>query len=267
MEVNVEGNPNFESLLIQLHEAWAPTDKKIVLGIIKWGLTHPDPQIRIVAQESLYQAEKQSGDPRAAVSSVVPILALGLMDNDIEIQTQSVICLQIVAKDDGDLTPALSVLGERLVDEGEIAEGAARAIWLGGLGSTAVGKIKERLEQALSSERTSVRAYSSMALSRYFRQTGTETKLNADYSGAWVVDGGWSYMDGPVAVEVSHRRTYAASDEEISDAALYHLCGVCGSRETLCIYYEIDAGTSWKNEKYEILCRKCGKYTVYEYDW
>lgn|GEM_PF-2782324 len=263
----MNGISNSESLFRQLGEAWAHTDLEIVLGIVTWGLNHPDTRIRTATRESLLKAVEQNANPRDAVGFMIPILTRGLMDDDFEIRKQSVIALQIVAKNDGDLTPALPSLGKILFDEGGIAEGAARAIWLGGLGKTDVGMIKEKLEQALSSELTSVRAYASKTLSRYLRQNRTETKLDADYSGAWVVDGGWSYMDGPVAVEVSHRRTYAASDEEISEAALSHLCGVCGSRNTLCIYYEIDAGTSWKNEKYEILCRECGKYTVYEYDW
>jgi hypothetical protein len=263
----VEADPNVESLLNQLRKEWRFNDLGIALGIVKWGLAHPDSIVQAVARESLNQAVQRIAKPREAAGAMTPILARGLLDADVDIRRQAVIGLQVVAKQNGDLGPALLALGDNLVEGGEVAEGAARALWLGGLGKTDLGKVRDRLEEALSSEQINVRAYTSKALSRYLWQAGIEAKLEARYSEAWIVDGGWSYIDGPVAVEVSHRRTYAATDKEIAGAKLAHMCGVCGSKETQSIYYEIDAGTSWKMEKYEVLCEGCKKYTVYEYDW
>ena len=263
----MEADPHVESLLNRLREEWRFNELGIALGSVKWGLAHPDSMVQAVARESLNQAVQRIAKPREAAGAMTPILARGLLDADVDIRRRAVIGLQVVAKQDGDLGPALSALGDSLGEEGEIAEGAARAIWLGGLGKTDLGQVRNRLEKALSSEQINVRAYASKALSRYLWRAGIEAKLEARYSEAWVVDGGWRYIDGPVAVEVSYRRTYAATDEEIDGAELAHTCGLCGSRKTKSIHYEIDAGTSWKMEKYEVLCEECKKYTVYAYDW
>ncbi len=260
-------NQKTEKMIDQLHEAWRFNDLGIALGIVKWGLVHHDLSVQVVARNSLAKAMQQISKLEEAASAMTPILAQGLLAADLEIQRQAVIGLQVIAKRGGNLGPALAALGDSLFKDGGIAEGAARAIWLGGLDCTDVGELKGKLEEALESEQIGVRAYASKALSRYLWQAGLETKLEAEHSEAWVVEGGWRYIDGPVAVEVSHRRTYAATNEEIGEVELTHMCGVCGNKETRCVYYEIDAGTSWKMEKYEVLCKECKKYTVYEYDW
>jgi len=267
MEMQVSDDQSVESLLRQLRREWRFSGSGIVLGIVEWGLAHPDSMVRAAARKSLSQAVRQIAKPGKALGSITPILAQGLLDTDIEIRRRAVIGLQIVAKQNGDLGPALLALGDSLVEGGEIAKGAARAIWLGGLRKTNLEKVRNKLEEALSSEQIDVRAYASQALNQHLWRAGIEAKLEAEYSEAWVVDGGWSYIDEPVAVKVSRRRTYAATDEEIAGVKLAHRCGVCGSKETRSLYYEIDAGTSWKIEKYEVLCEACKKYTVYEYDW
>ena len=95
---------------------------------------------------------------------------------------------------------------------------------------------------------------------------GEEKPLEARFSDArgsyWRVQ-----VDSPVRVSVSHRRTYASSDEAVESPDAGHVCGVCGSEHTRCIHYAVDAGTSCRLDTYAIVCLSCFKYTVYAYDW
>lgn len=72
---------------------------------------------------------------------------------------------------------------------------------------------------------------------------------------------GFSYV---WSAKVNHTRTYAESDEPISDEGTGIHCGVCGSDKLILIYKDYYGDLTGSSGEWEYKCLECNKYTVLE---
>ncbi len=142
----------------------------------------------------------------------------------------------------------------------KMAERLAGAFWQAALQGQDLGPAVNALEQARASPNQWVRSSVSEALSIYYSKKGIEPPIAplknlelpfAKHGGDW-------------NIQVKYRRTHALTDKPITKEYPHYPCAACGSDNTECLWDEqmpepLDYITG------EVLCRKCGKYTIFEY--
>ncbi len=188
------------------------------LQIFIQDLSNPDPAARIRAAEAIALAAEEGINPSGAIA------------------------------------PLATLLG----DVPNVAEGAARALYICFLKGGDLSAVIPSLLPALESARVEIRAVASRIISRYKILRGEEIPLKLHPSfkvPPTTRKSSW-------AVNVSHRRIYAASDDPVGGEAS-RACGACNNEKTQCIFVKDGIEEDLPSKELEYKCPACGKYTLY----
>ncbi|MBN2153814.1 MAG: hypothetical protein JW839_20315 [Candidatus Lokiarchaeota archaeon] len=144
----------------------------------------------------------------------------------------------------------------------EAAHNSASALWGMALSSHDISLAIDPMRTALGSADHWTREAAAEALSEHYRRTGAEPPIRPDYHALPPP----RMMGGRWELSVRYRRTHATADAPVDLAHPDFRCAACLSDRTSCIWYEEVLGTCYTFVTAEILCKKCGKYSVFEYE-
>ncbi len=182
----------------------------------------------------------------------------GLADPDPNERIRAADAINLAAEEGINASPAVSALAKLLGDTATVADHAARALYACFLKGGDLSAVLPTLEISLASPLLEVRSVAARIVSRYKILRGEEAPLKlhpsfkvppATRKSSW-------------AVNVSHRRTYAMSDDLVQGVPS-RACGVCNSEKTQCIYVKMGLEEDLPSKEIEYKCTTCGKYTIY----
>ncbi len=188
-------------------------------------------------------------------------LIQGLADQDPDARVRAVESIALAVEEGIDASTAISSLASLIGDMPEVAESAAKALYACFLKGGDLSAALPNLETALESPLIEVRAISARIISRYKILRGEEAPLKLHHA----------FKRPPATrksswgVNVSHRRTYATSDDPVS-GEISRACGVCNSEKTQCIFVKIGGEEDLPSKDLEYKCSACGKYTMYSHE-
>ncbi len=142
----------------------------------------------------------------------------------------------------------------------KLAENLALAFWQAALRELDLRPAVKTLEQAQASPNSMTRSAASHALSIYFQKVGVEPPIMPIKNlklPTFKPGGDWN-------IQVRYRRTHALTDDPVLNDYPHYPCAACGSDDTLCLWDE-QTSEPFVSVDGEVLCRKCGRYSIYEY--
>ncbi len=182
----------------------------------------------------------------------------GLADPDPDARIRAADGITLAAEEGINACASIPTLAKLLSDTAAVAEHAARALYACFLKGGDLSAALPTLIASLDSPLIEVRSVAARIVSRYKILRGEETPLKlhpsfkvppATRKSSW-------------AVNISHRRTYATSDDAVQ-GEISRPCGACNSEKTQCIYAENRSGEELPTKEIEYKCNTCGKYTLY----
>jgi len=200
-------------------------------------------------------------EPVPPPSHPLQIFLQGLADPDPAARIRAAEAIALAAEEGINPSAAVPTLAGLLEDTPAVVESAARALYACFLKGGDLSPALPRLDAALGSPIVEVRAVAARIVSRYKILRGEEAPLQlhpkfnvppATRSSSWTVN-------------LSHRRTYAASDDPVPGEQS-RACGACCSNDTRCIYMKIATEEALPGEEFEYKCITCGKYTIYGHE-
>ncbi len=197
--------------------------------------------------------------------ALIEPLTIGLEDPDPQVRKHASHALGLVRIPKQPSTRTLAALGACLKQWEsfpEAAHNSASALWGIALKGHDIGSTIEAIRLALRSTDHWTREAASEALSELYRRTGAEPSIAPDHHvlpPPRMSGGRWE-------LAVKYRRTHAISDDPVDKPCPRFQCAACRSDRTACIWYEEVLGTCCTFITAEILCRACGKYSVFDYE-
>ncbi len=182
----------------------------------------------------------------------------GLANPDPNERIRAVDAITLAAEEGINASTAVSALAKLLGDNATVADHAARALYACYLKGGDLSAVLPTLEISLASPLIEVRSVAARIVSRYKILQGEEAPLKlhpsfkvppATRKSSW-------------AVNVSHRRTYAVSDDLVRGVPS-RACGACNNEKTRCIFVKNGTEEDLPSKELEYKCTACGKYTIY----
>ncbi len=182
----------------------------------------------------------------------------GLADPDPNERIRAADAITLAAEEGVNASGALLALVKLLGDAAGVAEHAAQALYVCFLKGGDLSAVLPSIQSVLQSPQLVVRSVAARIISRYKILRGEEVplKLHPSFKGPPATrKSSWT-------VNVSHRRTYAVSDDPVRGEPSL-VCGVCNSEKMQCIYINNGTGEDLSSKELEYKCTACGKYTIY----
>jgi hypothetical protein len=251
---------------------WAKTGLERALPVLESQARSGDAKLQASARRCIEDLEACAEDKGACARRLVEPLVLGLRSEDAAVRESAAGALHAAALSGADITAALVDLGHCLRDAEEhpsVARHAASSLWRLALERCDLGPVVGDASAALSCRDHWTRQATSSALSEHFARTGAEPRTEPLLRPGMP---GWPeplMSGGRWEVTVRHRRTNPASDEPaaIEGEPFAIPCAACGDDEhVVCIWDQRTLAPSATFVTIEVVCARCHRYSVFEYE-
>ncbi len=217
------------------------------------------------ASDAIHKILEAGDDYDKRSDALIEPMTFGLEDPDPQIRKHASNALglvRIVKQPSPRTLAALGACVKQWKSFPEAAHNSASALWGIALKGHDINLAIEAIGLARGSTDHWTREAASEALSEYYRRTEAEPLIAPDYH----VMPPPRMSGGRWGLAVKYRRTYAMSDDPVDKPCPSFQCAACRSDRTACTWYEEVLGTCFTFVTAEVLCKACGKYSVFEYE-